>query len=1395
METRCLRADPDGLGMMRRALTGVGLPLLAAVCLLLVACQRQPGKARPFIQFTTVPRAGEGNPYKLVTIEGRVLGARPGQQVVVYAYSRVWWVQPLADHPYTSIQPDSTWKCSTHPGMAYAALVVDPGYRPPASAIVLPKVGDGIAGVASVDGEPMFWQTWWFRTIVGLMLVALAFAAYRWRLGNIEERELHFRKLAENSPDIVMRFDSELRCCYVNPIIEEYTGLPPRDLLGRTIGEIGAFKKNDRYWEASLRQVFETGKRSTQEFTFDTPKGERHFESRLVPEGGSDGVTRSVLVVTRDVTGARRAEEELQAAMSERARLAAVRAEIGMALARKDSLKGVLDLCAKALVQHLDATFARIWTLNREGRELELQASAGIYTRLDGEFGRIPFGKFKIGSIAQAAKPHVTNDVQNDSLVDDHEWAKAEKITSFAGYPLVVEDRVVGVMGMFSREALTPGTVDTLSFIADGIAQSIERKHAEDALRSSEQTFRLIVESIPGLVSTTNADGEIEIANRQLLQYVGKTVEELKDWHMLVHPDDVASTAVLWNCSIETGDPYDDEYRLRRADGVYRWFRVRGLPVRNQGGQIVRWYVLLTDVDERKRAVERVQRSESYLAEGQRLAHTGSWAWNTRTRDAFWSEEMFRILGYDPEKTTPTLSHFMERVHPEDRPRIGRKAQMESAGVNEDAEADFRIVLTDGTIKQLHSVARLVCDEMGEVIEVVGTTMDVTDRKRAESLLAGEKRILELVAKGESLAEILDSLCRIVEEQASGVLASILLLDGDRLRHGGAPSLPKAYTDAIDGAAIGPSRGSCGTAAYHGKQVIVEDIATDPLWANYLDLALPFSLRACWSTPIFSSKGKVIATFAMYYREPRRPSPRDQETIERITHLAGIAIERKLAEDALRRSEAYLAESQRLSRTGSWALNPATGETIYCSPEMFRIFGFDPQEGLPGLDRFRERVHPEDRPRVIGSFDKAAREKADFVEDQRIVLPDGQVKQIHITGHPVLAKTGELVEYVGTAIDVTDRKAAEEGLRAAETRFRTFVDHATDALFVDDEQGRIIDVNRRACESLGYTREELIGMAPRNFDSALDEAFRQSVNQRLAGGETIAFETSYRRKDGTEFPVELRARPFWHGGHRFALALARDITERKRAEEERERLRQAQAALERVTRVTSMGELTASLAHEINQPIAAAITDSNTCLRWLTREPPDVEEARLAASRIVKAASRAADIVKRVRAMFKKGTPQREAVDVNEVIREMIALLRNEATRHLVLVRTQLGADLPRVMADRVQLQQVLTNLMLNAIEAMTDMNAAGELTIQSQRGDNGDLLVSISDTGVGLAPEQADQLFQAFFTTKPDGTGMGLPISRSIIESHGGRLWASANSGRGATFHFTLPGEAGGLE
>jgi NO-binding membrane sensor protein with MHYT domain/signal transduction histidine kinase len=337
---------------------------------------------------------------------------------------------------------------------------------------------------------------------------------------------------------------------------------------------------------------------------------------------------------------------------------------------------------------------------------------------------------------------------------------------------------------------------------------------------------------------------------------------------------------------------------------------------------------------------------------------------------------------------------------------------------------------------------------------------------------------------------------------------------------------------------------------------------------------------------------------------------------------------------------------------------------------------------------------------------------------------------------------------------------------------------STGEILWSDETFRIFQVDRATMPTVALILQRI---HPEDSDRV-----KRITERASRDGKDFDYECRLAMPDGSVTHVHIVAHASSHESRGLEyVGAVTDITQRKEAEEA---LRQAQADLEHVSRVTTMGELTASLAHEVNQPITAALTDASACLRWLTRDAPDVEEARQSALRIVKDATRAAEIISRIRLFFTKNSPQRELVDVNEVIREMIVLLRGEATRYSISIRTELAADLPQVMGDRVQLQQVMMNLMMNSTDAMKDVDGTRELTIKSRPGDNDDFLVSVSDTGVGLPLQQADQIFTAFYTTKAHGTGMGLPISRSIVESHGGRLWAGGNSPRGASFYFTLP-------
>jgi PAS domain S-box-containing protein len=383
--------------------------------------------------------------------------------------------------------------------------------------------------------------------------------------------------------------------------------------------------------------------------------------------------------------------------------------------------------------------------------------------------------------------------------------------------------------------------------------------------------------------------------------------------------------------------------------------------------------------------------------------------------------------------------------------------------------------------------------------------------------------------------------------------------------------------------------------------------------------------------------------------------------------------------------------------------------------------------------------------------------------------------------------------------EMEERKRSEEALRASETRFRTFVDRATDAFFLMDEQLIVVDVNRKACEALGYSREELVGMHPRQFDANLDERAIGLLAKRAAAGETIRFETRHRQRDGSVFPVEISSGTFRRGDQLLYLAIARDISERKLAEHtvraKDQALQAARAELTRVSRVMTLGELTASIAHEVNQPLAAMVANAAAVMRWLAADPPQTEKARRALQSITDDGRRAGEVIKRVRALVQRRPAPMSPVGVNDAIADVIALAQQELRSNGVVLSRLLSEDLPSVLGDRIQLQQVLLNLVVNAVEAMSAVtDRPRELTIASGLDGPDGVLVEVRDTGPGLEHEHADHLFEAFYTTKSEGLGIGLSISRSIIEAHGGRLSAAHNVPHGAIFRFTLPvqGDAG---
>jgi len=498
--------------------------------------------------------------------------------------------------------------------------------------------------------------------------------------------------------------------------------------------------------------------------------------------------------------------------------------------------------------------------------------------------------------------------------------------------------------------------------------------------------------------------------------------------------------------------------------------------------------------------------------------------------------------------------------------------------------------------------------------------------------------------------------------------------------------------------------------------------------------------------------------------------------------------ERKRTEEALKQSYFYLSEGQRLGHMGSWAFNDSGH---YWSEELYRIYGLDPKNGAPTVERYLALIHPQDRASMAETIKRMQEEQRGFDQIERIIRPDGQLRYVRAVAVPVVEQA-VFKGFVGTTMDITEHQLLTEELR----RERAYLSEAQSLTHIGSWATNFYT---KRVFHLSDETFRLHGFDPRNGPIPL-ERFFDTIHPEDRPAVSAALENAIHARadyDIREFRVcypEGTIRFLRTIGHHNRsgelgeyVGITMDVTERKQAEQEREKLRQLEADLAHINRVNMMGELAATLAHEIKQPIAASITSANACLRWLAHDPPDLDRARAAAVRIEQDGNRAADVIDRLRSFYKKGTPPEPGiVDLKEIIREMTALLRKETVRHSIKIRSDLNEDMPNVLADRVQLQQVFMNLMLNAIEAMKD--TGGKLTITSRRTPSGQLIVSIEDTGVGLPAGDTERIFDAFHSTKPQGTGMGLAITRSIVEAHGGRVWATANQEAGATFHFTLP-------
>jgi len=748
-----------------------------------------------------------------------------------------------------------------------------------------------------------------------------------------------------------------------------------------------------------------------------------------------------------------------------------------------------------------------------------------------------------------------------------------------------------------------------------------DRKRWEQILRARELSWKQIVDNIPGLVATTGAMGEVEFLNRQTLEYFGKTNEELKDWALIgaVHPDDLPRVIDVRKESIETGQIYEVEHRCRRADGVYRWFQVRGVPVRSAEGAINSWYLLLTDIEDRKNAEDALSASERNLRSIINTIPTHIYVLNTEGSVQHVNQAVMYYTGLTLEDVQQ--EDYRDRViHPEDfkRVRAGRAALLRQAAP---FSTEQRVRGNDGQYRWFLVSYKPLLDEQGRIARWYVAASDIEDRKRADEAL------------------------RKSEEMARSIVDSIDGLVMTARPKGEIESVNKQVLDYF-GKSLEELKDWRANNAIHPDD-FPRALA---LWTHSVETGEPYH---------FEERLRRADGAYRWFRVRGRCQRDGRVDVGRWYVLLTDIDEGKRAEAQVEQAYLRLAEAQQLSKTGSF-ITDLLADKHEWSEETFRTFEFDPATKVT-VQRIRDLIHAEDLP----SFDAMI----------------------------ARAITGVDVDFVFRI--VTSRSAVKH----------------------------------------------IRGMA--------------RVIEQVAG------------------------RPLFIGA-------LQDISESKIAEDA---LNRARSELTRVARITTLNVLTASVAHEINQPLASLITNASISLRRLNADPPNVEGARETVMRTIRDGNRTSDVITRLRALYTKKEFAMEPVDLNAATQEVIALSLSDLQRNRVILKSQLADGLPLVNGDRVQLQQVILNLVRNASDAMGSADdRPRELIIRTEWEGADRVRLSVIDVGLGFTPEAADKLFQAFYTTKDGGMGIGLHVSHSIIEAHHGRLWATANDGPGSTFSFAIP-------
>ncbi len=983
----------------------------------------------------------------------------------------------------------------------------------------------------------------------------------------------------------------------------------------------------------------------------------------------------------------------------------------------------------------------------------------------------------------------VVPDAQIDTrFADNPHVAGQTKVRFYAGAPLQTSDGYnLGTICVVDSQPRTFSEAEqaNLQDLAAVVINQLELRLAARKLEESEERFRSMVQHSSDVITVLDVDGVYQYVSPSAAQIVGYQPADLLGKRSLdyIHPEDLLKVQTALTVSLTQPEtPVLIEFRYQRADKEWVYLEAIGnnlLANPHVNGIVVN----ARDITGRKEAEQQlllleraVAASISSIIVADATLPDNPVVYANATFEATTGYNAAEILGRNcrflqgPERDQPNLEEL----------RIALREEKE-------CQVILHNYRKDGTPFWNELKISPVRNDSGQVTHFIGIQNDITARRQAELLLVEQNKLLEMVASGQALPLVLEKLALVIEQQLLGMLCSILLLDesGTRLWNGASPSLGASYIEAINGVTIGPKVGSCGTAAYLRERVIVSDITTDPLWDDYRELALSHNLKACWSQPIFSSSGKVLGTFAMYYREPIQPDAYSLNLIEDAIHIAGIAIESKQIESAVRRSEEQFRLIFELTPTGM-VLVGLDGRLLRVNPAICQLLGYSAEE-LLNLT-FRELTHPDDLLANV-EFNKKllTGEINSYQMEKRYIRRDGRIVNAILQAGMMKDTQGQPLHLISQVVDITERRQVEEQLAAEKERLAVTLRSIGDGVITTDTSGQVVLLNQAAEELTGYQQADAIGQPLPQILQLLEPKTRRmsenQVEQSLQAGQSLkrTHPVVLLNQSGSEHLVIDTSAPIRNetGQVLGAVVAFRDVTDQQRIAEE----------LLKSSKLEALGLLAGGIAHDFNNILTAILGNLSLARSYTEKET----ELTVVLEEAQQACIQAKELTFQLLTFARGGAPIKQAALLPQLIQDSTQFaIRGSGVQCLF----DLDANLWPVEVDKGQLSQVIQNLIINAIQAMPEGGiihvAANNLRLEEATGlplVPGDYVqLSVADEGVGIAPEQLSKIFDPYFTTKERGSGLGLATCYSIIKKHDGYIGVKSTVGMGTTFEIYLP-------